>query len=158
MDIPIVINTNNKLPQLEQLWKKIRQDLQSGFRVKSSFGNQVIRVYTKNTYTNWRFLIVSSANNTMPPVFNVTINVYAQDKQAWSLSLQHTPLPQSSWNFQWQDLTTNEELKEVSSDWQNSIINAYLQSEIDHNATKLAYKRVNYTPQMAQWLNDTNSK
>ena len=153
MDSSSLTSSNTSLPQVEQLWKKISQDLTSGFRVNASGGHQVVRVYTRNEKLNWKFLIISSASSTMPPVFSVELIAYSNGKESWRLNLKYSPIPQPQWTHKWEsliDMYHGTEL--ITADMQSAVISGYLESVVDKPSTESAFTRINYHPHTASWV------
>ncbi len=160
MDFPPVLTTSETdLPQAESLWKKIKFDLTQGFKVvnQKPHVNHIVRSYAMHPALGWQFLLIASANDTMPPVFSVELHVYPQGSITWKLNLKYQPLRKPHWQYNWKALKNMCETDdEVSANKQSEIINAYLLSAFDRETTKNAYNRVGYTDQKAKWMVEEN--
>ncbi len=158
MEFPAVVTTQGSdLPQIESLWKKIKFDLGQGFKVKSynTHLNHVVRVFTKHPALGWRFLIVASASDTMPPVFSVELHAYPQGETTWKLNLKYQPLAEPHWQQEWVMLRNMHKVdEEVGLNKQSEVVNAYLVSEFDKESTVAAYERVGYDDKTAQWFGE----
>lgn len=156
---PMITEKDGDLPQIESLWKKIKFDLGQGFKVVSrqTHTNHIVRAFTLHEALGWRFLLVASANDTMPPVFSVEMHAYPQGVYTWKLNLKYQPLAEPHWQYNWKTLKNMKDIDEpVGTSQQSEIISAYLQSAFDLEATSDAYNRVGYNDQSASWFGNKN--
>ena len=145
----------SQLPQGQQLWRKVVQDLQSGFLIKGTYPhyNEVIRVYTRHPEFDRQFLLIASATQTTPPVYALEIHIYAEDTRSWKLNLRHTPIPIPKWNHRWEKMINmfpdkgRLDLRE-----QSEVISWYLQSQVDKTATQHAFDKVQYPAHRVRWM------
>ena len=147
--------TPNQLPHADQLWKKVRQDLSSGFKIHGVHPHyhDIIRVYTHLPNQHWQFLLIANSNRTMPPVFSLEMHIYPPESETYQLKLSHLPIPQPRWTHTWhtlQNMTQTDQLPQ--SDRQSHIIKTYLESQVDTQQTQHAFTRVNYPKHRVTWL------
>ena len=70
----------------------------------------------------------------------IEIHIYTPTSQSWKLHLIQYPFPQSHWKSHWQTLQETYPIGKPDFDIQNQIINHYLVSDIDFQATQDSFQ------------------
>ena len=145
---------NSNLPQSNQLWDKLKSDLQNGFKITKHMPHQhdIIRVYTKHPSLDWQFLIIASTNHTSPPASKLELHILPPDSTTYQLFLTHSPLPEPNWNHQWKTLENmHPTTQSPDQDHQQELIQTYLLSEPDTAKTATAFQR----NKNSKWLKES---
>lgn len=150
------------LPQANQLWHKIRTDLQSGVKLHGIHPKytDVIKVWTsskiKADHLPHQFLIIATAKQKLSlPVASIELFAYTKTSQSWKLGLIQHPFPQPHWRPFWQTLENGYSQGEPEHLQKQSIITTYLQSQIDTSNTHESYQTLikNYSSERVSWIN-----
>lgn len=151
---------SDDLPLANLFWKKVKQDLNQGYRVVGKHPHyiDIVRSMTcaekpKDAIPH-KFLLVATAKQNLDVlVSSLELQAYSAGDLSWKLRLIANPFPDMHWKVTWQMLKNTYPVGEPNNESKNIIISQYLESSFDYSAThesfcefsdKLGFKRVSW--------------